>query len=91
MDKIDIKAIVARLKKDYWDWQLSKADPIPKPKLYHLPLRRNQCTLVQLRKKYPEPWSVGQVRLLKLAFGHGFGHRTYGSQSSRPSRKSRSR
>lgn len=53
METPDIKSIVKQLKKEYWDWQLSKPDPIPKPKRKRLPLVYNRASYRDVERKYP--------------------------------------
>lgn len=86
---MDVRAIVQTLKKELRDYSLRKRKHIDKPRPYRLPLVHRKCTLKQLQAKYPEPWSYSFAQLLKLTFARGFAGRTYGSQSSRPSRRSR--
>lgn len=86
---MDVKEIVQILKKEMRGYVLSKRKYIEKPTINRLPLVHRKCTYAQLKTKYPEPWAFGQITLLKRVFGHGFSGRTYGSQSARPSRRSR--
>jgi len=86
---MDIKEIVETLKKELRDYVLKKRKYLKKPTIYRLPLVRRKCTLKQLQAKYPTPWAFSQSKLLERTLAHGYSGRTYGSQSSRPTRRSR--
>lgn len=88
--EIDIKQIVQTLSHELRDYSIRRRKYIEKPTPYRLPLKHRKCTLKQLQAKYPEPWCIGQSKLLKQIFARGFRGRTYGSQSSHPTRRSRS-
>lgn len=53
MEPTDVKSVVKQLKDEFWEWQLSKPDPIPKPKVYRLPLIANRASYNDVKKKYP--------------------------------------
>ena len=53
MKKFDVKSVIAQVKKEYWDWQLSKPDEIPKPTVYRLPLISIRASYNDVAKKYP--------------------------------------
>lgn len=86
---MDVTEIVQILKKELRDYSLRKRKHLDKPTVYRLPLVRRKCTLKQLQTKYPTPCAFYQAQLLKRVFGHGYSGRTYGRQSSRPTRRSR--